>query len=250
LIIIYPNSQYLYVRTFFIIVLPYTGETPNLKCHTSRYQLTQTRRWLDEMMKSEIFNDSEDFDRHLHGFCNSLASTIDYVHADFVYHKVKKINEYGNLGSIDWKRFSRSRRDQEEIIDNHPEKDALKKFRSEYKNKKNILLKDPLVNYFYNKRQESSHIQWSGSKFGSFSGETGNEHWNHRALEGQFWFELHAAHPTDSLPQFDDYIPIEQQLDAMRILTDDSLDISDIGNQVCDKIEEFIGYFDGKDYFT
>jgi len=230
--------------------LPYAGTGPNLECHTSRYQLTQTRKWLDEMMKSEIFNDSEDFDRHLHGFCNSLASTIDYVHADFVYHKVKEKNDLENLVSIKWKKFSRSRKDQEDIIDNHPEKEALKKFRSEYKNKKDNLLKDPLVNYFYNKRQESTHIQWSGSKFGAFSGETGNEHWTQRALEGKFWFDLHNKHPTYSLPQFDDYIPIDEQIETMKILTDDSLDIKAVGNQVCDKIKDFIDCFDGKDYFT
>jgi len=230
--------------------LPYTGTSPNLECTTATYQLTQTRKWLDEMMKSEIFNDSEDFDRHLHGFCNSLASTIDYVHADFVYHKVKEKNNLGNFVSIDWKKFSRSRRDKDDIIDKHPEKAALKKFRSEYKNKKDNLLKDPLVNYFYNKRQESTHVQWSGSKFGTFSGVTGNEQWDHRALEGKFWFELHNMHPTDSLPQFDDYISIDDQIETMHILTDESLDIKNVGNQVCDKIEQFIDQFDGKDYFT
>ena len=201
-------------------------------------------------MEPKIFNNSEDFDRHLHAFCNSLASTIDYVHSDFVYHKVKEKNERGNLVSINWKKFSRSKKDQEEIIEKHPEKQALKKFRGEYKNKKDILLRDPLVNYFYNKRQESTHIKWSGSKFGAFSGETGNEHWTFRALEGKFWFDLHNKHPDTSLPQFDDYIPIEDQIKTLQILTDDELDIKDVGNQVCDKIKKFVECFDGKDYFT
>ena len=140
--------------------MAYAGSTPNLECYTSRHQLSETRKWLDEMMETKIFNNSDDFDRHLHGFCNSFASTIDYVHSDFVYHKVKKKNKHGNLVSIDWKKFSRNENDRKEITENHPEKQALKKFRGEYKNKKDILLRDPLVNYFYNKRQESTHIRW------------------------------------------------------------------------------------------
>lgn len=202
------------------------------------------------MMKKEIFNDTESFDSHHLAFCNSFASTIDYVHSDFVYNKVKFKNKFGNLQSIHWRKFSRNRTEQEEIIENHPEKDAIKKFRSEYKNKKDILLRDPLINYFYNKRQEFTHIRCTGSKWASFSGEPGNEHYNHRGLENTQWFDIHKKNPNYSLPMFDEYIQIEKQIETLKILTDDNLDVKDIGNKACDKVDGFINYFDGKDYFS
>jgi len=223
---------------------------PILKCNTARQRLKETRDWLNELLKPEIFNDTEAYDRHLFAFCESFASTIDYVHSDFVYHKVKFEDEQGRFRSIDWKKFSRSRKDQEEIIESHPEKKALKKFRGEYKNKKDILLRNPLVNYFYNKRQEFTHIRWSGSKWGAYSGQPGNEHYSERGLENSYLFEVHKKHPNDSLPMFDDYIPIQEQLETLKILTDHEFNIKDIGNQLCDEVEKFIDYFEGKDYFS
>jgi hypothetical protein len=230
--------------------MPYVGDNPNLECHTARYQLGQARKFLDDMMKPEIFNDDEKFDRALFGFCNAVGSAIDYVSADFIYNKVRFENDLGNLERIDWRKFSRGRNDQDDVIDNHPEKIAIKKFRGEYKNKKDILLKVPLVNYFYGKRQKWYHVGWDGVKWSTFSGEQGNQETGHRGLENSFWFELHQKHPEDSLLMFDDCIPIDKQVETLKILTDDNLDIKKIGNQVCDKIEEFIDYFDGKDYFT
>jgi len=230
--------------------LPYVGDSPNLECQTAKYQLDQARKYLDDMMKPENFNDTEKFDRELFAFCNAVGSAIDYVHADFVYNKVRFVNEDTNrLQRIDWRKFSR-RKERDNIIDNHPEKEAIKKFRGEWKNKKDILLTDPLVNYFYGKRQLWYHVGWSGVKWSTFSGERGNEHTSHRGLESAIWFDVNEKHPTESLPMFDDYIPIDKQLDALKILTNEKLDIKNIGNQVCDKIKKFIEHFDGKDYFT
>jgi hypothetical protein len=230
--------------------LPYVGTIPNLECHTAKYQLEQARKYLDDMMVPEVFNDNEKFDRDLFAFCNAVGSAIDYVSADFIYNKVRFVNSEGRLERIDWRKFSRGRIDQDNIIENHPEKETIKKFRGEYKNKKDILLKEPLVNYFYGKRQMWYHVGWSGVKWSTFSGKPGNENTGHRGLENTFWFEIHEKHPADSLPMFDDYIPIEKQIETLKILTDDQLDIKNIGNQTCDKIKQFIDYFDGKDYFS
>ena len=228
--------------------MPYRGE-PELECHTAKHQLKQARKWLDELMKSEIFNDDEDFDRHIHAFCNTLVSSIDYVHADFVFHKIKEDQE-GKPKTIDWKKFTRGRVEQERIIEEHSEKDKIKKFRGEFKNKKENLLKIPLINYFYNKRQESTHIRWSGATYYSFEGEGEDKRILHRALEGNFWLLMYYDNKINSFPQFDKYITIEGQVEAMRMLTSNDLDIREIGNLACNEIEKFIHMFDGKNFFS
>ena len=58
--------------------MPYVGDKPNLECHTARYQLGQARKFLDDMMKPEIFNDDEKFDRALFGFCNAIGTNVPF----------------------------------------------------------------------------------------------------------------------------------------------------------------------------
>jgi len=221
--------------------MPYSRDKI-LLCYTANQKLKEARYWLEKMMEKEIFDDDEQFGWHLNSFCTSFASSIDYVHADFVYNKVKP--------TIKWKQFSRSREYRENIFENHDEKEGIKKFRGEFANKKNILLRDPLMNYFYNKRQEITHKGWSADKQGGFSGEDDDKQYTYRTLEPMFWLFLHEKHPNDLLPQFDEYIPIKEQVETLGLLTSNEFDIKQIGNQVCDKVERFISYFEGKDYFS
>ena len=88
-----------------------------LHCYTANHKLKEARYWLEKMMEKDIFNDDDQFGWHLNAFCTAFASSIDYVHADFVYNKVKP--------RINWKEFSRSRQNKEYIIENHEQKDAI-----------------------------------------------------------------------------------------------------------------------------
>ncbi|MGI0026331.1 MAG: hypothetical protein ACREAD_00625 [Nitrosopumilaceae archaeon] len=223
--------------------MPHNGEK-SLECYTARYKLKEARHWLDEMMKSENFNDDERFGWCLNAFCHAVISSIDYVHADFVFNKVTP--------RIEWKEFTRNNESgKKEITKIHPESQALTKFRGEFKNKKDILLKDPLVNYFYNKRQEIIHIRWNADKYASRSGAGPQYHYQHRALEGmEPWAYLHEKYPTRSFPMFDDYIPVPEQMTTLQLLSDTDMDVRDISNNLCDKVEEFINQFEGKDYFS
>lgn len=223
--------------------MPYRGEK-NLTCDTARYKLKEARHWLDEMMRGENFNDDERFGWCLNAFCHAVISAIDYVHADFVFNKVTP--------RIDWKEFTRNGESgKKEIIKKHAEKQALTKFRGEFKNKKDILLKDPLVNYFYNKRQEIIHIRWSTDKWASRSGAGPLYHYHHRALESiGGWGYIIEKNPTARLPMFDEYISTEDQKATLELLSDTDMDVRDIGNKLCDKVEGFINQFEGRDYFS
>lgn len=226
-----------------IAILPYREEK-KLECYTARYKLKEARHWLEEMMKPENFNDDERFGWCLNSFCNAVISAIDYVHADFVFNKI--------IPRIDWKEFTRTNdNDKNEIIKKHVECKALIKFRGEFKNKKDILLKDPLVNYFYNKRQEIFHIRWSADKWGARSGEEGNWHYSHRGLESMGgWSYIYDKDPNALLPMFDNYIPVKEQKETLELLSDNQMDVRKIGTQLCDKIKDFIDKFEGKDYFS
>lgn len=225
------------------IILPHNGEK-KLVCYTSKYKLKEARHWLDEMMKRENFDNDERFGWCLNAFCHAIVSAIDYVHADFVFNKVTP--------RIDWKEFTRNNESgKKTLIQSHPENQPITKFRGEFKNKKDILLRDPLVNYFYNKRQEIIHIKWSADKWGAFSGEGENKQYTHRALESaEPWFYLLSQGSITSLPMFDDYIPLAQQQATLSKLSDSDTDIRQIGNELCDKIQDFINCFEGKDYFS
>lgn len=223
--------------------MPHNGEK-QLECYTAKYKLKEAKHWLDEMMKPENFNDDERFGWCLNAFCHAVISAIDYVHADFVFNKVTP--------RIDWKSFTRTNEGgKKDIVSNHEEKKALTTFRREFKNKKDVLLRDPLVNYFYNKRQEIIHIKWSADKWGSFSEEGQNKQYTHRALESaEPWFYLLDKGSITSLPMFDDYIPLAEQRTTLSKLSDNSMDIRRIGSELCQKVENFINCFEGKDYFS
>ena len=56
-----------------------------------------------------------------------------------------------------------------DIIKNHPEKIAIEKFRSKYSNELNKLLRNPLANYFKQKRNKITHVHWDADRWAAFT---------------------------------------------------------------------------------
>jgi len=210
-----------------------------LQCHTAKYKLKEARYMLEKMKEPEIWNNDEIFGFYHNAFVSASTSVINYVHADFMY------NGFSYDQRIKWYVFEK-RENKSGIIENHGEKHAIEKFRSQYTNELNKLLQNPLPNYFKQKRNGIAHVGWDSSKWGSFTEKDGQRTTNERRFEGFASDYYKKTRGFIPLNLFDDKVSENDKENTLDYLCTEDL------RNVCEKylelLEEFIEKFDGIEY--
>lgn len=214
-------------------------QDPILQCHTAKYKLEESQYFLKRMTDSEVWNSEILFDFYLNVFVTSSDSITEYVHADFMFHKIDNPR-------INWRDYQDKRR-RKSIISQHPDSKAIEKFCSTYFNELDKLWRMPLVNYFRNKRNKITHMRWDASKSSTYTEtQDGKRTYDSRHLEPSFI----AFTPSPEIfmaDMFDDYITNGQRLALLGRL--DSEQAIDICNEYLEELNNFITKFDGKDFF-
>lgn len=193
------------------------------------------------MQESEIWNDSEQLSFHLNAFVFSASSVINYVHADFMYHGLTGKNR------IKWYEFENKDK-RKEIINKHPEKIIIEKFRGKYANELNKFFQNPIANYFKQKRNKITHIRWDADRWGSFTEKAGVTTYSERRFEGfasNYYKQTRGFIPLDL---FDENVSKNEKETTLDYLC--SEDIRNVCQNYLDIIEEFIQKFDGLKYPT
>jgi len=216
-------------------------EGGNLECQTAKYKLDEAKFFLEKLRGVENEPNEFVYGVYLNAFIYSANSVTDYVHADFIYNTI-------NNPRIDWKDYQ-GREMKKEILEKHPDKIAIEKFRSKYFNELNKFLRDPIANYFRFKRNKITHVRWDATKSGKFvRKDGGDEIVTSRNLESSIMYAMAKDGKVSDLDLFDDkVIPWEEQLDAFRRLC--SEDINSILDEFIVMLEKFIQKFDGQEFF-
>jgi len=218
--------------------------TPKLHCYTAKYKLTEARYFLNKFKDESIWNNDKSFSYHLNAFVNSADSVIDYVHSDFMIHKLR----------IDWQKWNLVRNNDKKrgnFIDKHPKKIGIRRFRKQYKNEVEILLKNPIANYFHFKRNKILHIRWSATSFSSLTKLLGKPtKFTNRYLESTFLLGYKKQHGINATYEmFDD-----RQIDrATQDATLQKLAITDVRiicKEFLELLKDFIDKFDGRNFLS
>jgi len=210
-----------------------------LNCSTAKYKLKEAKYFLKKMQEPEIWNDDEQLGFYLNAFVFSASSVIHYVHADFMYHG------FSGKNRIKWYEFENKDK-RKGIIDKHPQKITIEKFRSKYTNELNKFLRNPIANYFKQKRNKITHIHWDADRWGSFTEKNGITSYHERKFEGfasSYYKKTRGFIPLDL---FDENVSENEKETTLDYLC--SEDIRKVCQDYLNIVEEFIQKFDGIRY--
>lgn len=212
-----------------------------LVCHTAKGKLKEARYFLKQLSVHEIWNNDDLFDYNLNAFVYASDAIIDYVHADFMYHKIKDPR-------INWCDYQ-DKNKKKTIKASHPQKEAIERFLGKFGKELGDLYNDPLVNYFKHKRNKITHIQWDGSKSASFTQESESSPRviTERKLEPSYIALMANDHSDYNLDLFESDITRDVQLSTLTRLVDESA--MDLLNEYLTKMENFITKFDGVNFY-
>lgn len=216
-----------------------------LYCYTAKHKLREARYFFNRIQVSEIWNNDRSFDFHLNAFINSADMVIDYIHSDFLFHKIKDPR-------IKWQKWEKIRinnKAKKEFISKHPNKKAIEEFLRFFLDEREKLFRIPLVNYFHYKRNEIAHNRWSSASFGAFEKKPKMKtQFTERKFEGSYKLFLIEKHGDDvQLDMFDDRISRKKQIDTLKILC--SKDVRLVCKGYLSELSKFIKKFDGKNFF-
>ncbi len=208
-----------------------------LYCHTSKHKLEESKYFFETLTHPDIWNDDEKFSFFMNAFIFSAGSVVHYVNADFIYNKIKP--------RIRWYEYE-DRNKRSDIINNHPEKDAIENFRSKYANRLDTFLRKPVANYFRLKRNKITHIHWDAARWASFTEKDNVTTYDQRRFEGfaSDYYKKTSGHiPLDL---FDENICEKDKEETLDYLCRE--DIRKVCKEYLKLLQEFIEKFDGEKY--
>lgn len=216
-----------------------------LHCYTAKHKLREARYFFNKIQVPEIWNNDKSFDFHLNAFINSADMVIDYVHSDFLFHKIKD----PRIKWQEWEKIRKDNKTKKIFISKHPEKKAIEEFLRCFLDEREKLFRIPLVNYFHYKRNEISHNQWSSATFGSFEKKSNMKTaFTERKFEGSYKLFLIEKHGDEIiLDMFEDRISRKKQIDTLKMLC--GTDVRLVCKNYLNELSKFIEKFDGKKFF-
>lgn len=213
-----------------------------LICHTSKYKLKEAEFFQNQLKDTSIWNDDEKFPFYLNAFVFSSGCVVDYVHADFIFNTIKP-----RIKWRDWE--NRDPKIRNRIIESHSQSNAIRNFLNYFKEQRNKLWDDPIVNYFLYKRNKITHIQWDSDKQATYTEKLdGSKNYDARYLEATYLLFLLESKPDYNLDLFYDKIPREVQIETIRRLSETSIDT--ILGEYVTKLRKFIELFDGRNFYS
>ena len=210
-----------------------------LQCYTAKYKLKEAKYLLEKMKEPEIWNDHEIFGFYHNAFVYASTSVINYVHADFIY------NGFSYDQRIKWYVFEK-RENRTGIIENHREKLAIEKFRRKFSNELDKFLRDPIGNYFKQKRNQIAHVHWNADKWTSSTEANGKRIVHARRFEGfssGYYKKTKGFIPLDL---FDNRVSESDKETTLNYLCEE--DLRNVCSKYLELLEEFIIKFDGEEY--
>ena len=215
-----------------------SAPNPILECHTSKFKLSEAKYFLNRMNEPSIFQDNDIFDFYLNAFAFSTGMVIEYVHSDFIFHKVKP--------RIDWVEYEQQKqgRNLPNWLKSHQESNAIQKFMSTFENERNKFEEKPLANFFKFKRNKITHTSWSGHEFSTFSGSQTTE----RFLASTFKLDMRQQTGKNlPLDICDSRIPDVEQVKLLKHIAKTGATV--ICQEYVDLLDDFISKFDQKNFF-
>ncbi|NIP62413.1 MAG: hypothetical protein GWN01_16695 [Nitrosopumilaceae archaeon] len=210
-----------------------------LHCRTAKNKLNEANFFLESLKVSDVWNDDQKFGYHLNSFIFSSSLVLDYIKADFIYHKIKP--------RISWYEYEDQDK-RKQTIDNHHKKNLLKKFHKIYDKELDAFFQEPLANYFKSKKAKISHIQWNGSRWGSFTEQDGVKIFEKRYFEGLRPDYYKKTWGTIPLDMFDNKISESDKEKTLVYLCEEN--ITQVCKKYLDLLQGFIQKFDGVKFET